>query len=313
MVFQDIRTNTPAWDTLGRDVAPHQVDEAICEGDLDWTVSKMPLRYYDAEAPMLAPARAEIDGHYATVRSDNGDALGIVGRNYTVMDNREVFEYARNLVDSSDVEIEKVVSMNGGRVLTILAKRPDHILIGGEEVVPYILFANSHDASLAFQAMAMPTRTFCQNVLRGGPAHERERRIKMRHTASIGERLEESRRALDISFRYTEKIVAYGDRMASLTFSEREFRQFLGRLVSTPPDASPAMETRRNLKRRAIKLVHEGENLNNIRGTAWGALQAVAEYEQHVMRYISEERRMTALLLDQQPLTKKAAAILSRN
>ena len=58
-----------------------------------------------------------------------------------------------------------------------------------------------------------------------------------------------------------------------------------------------------------FELYQTSDNLNNIRGTKWGALNAVVEFNQHAKSYSDAERRFLTVL-DRQNNDQRALNLL---
>ena len=107
---------------------------------------------------------------------------------------------------------------------------------------------------------------------------------KARHTARIEARLADARRTLGIAWRYYDELEEVGARLLAQRIGDADFERFLARLVPLP--APRADETNggravRNAERvrEAIRTAYRTTaDLSDIRGTGWGALQAVTAY-----------------------------------
>lgn len=331
-----VLANRPAWHGLGivfdeEELGTLTPDRALELSGLDWEVTKQPIGYYDDVAAI--PSRLQGGGdsefdleatlrpvadHYATVRSTDGKPLGVVGSRYSVVQNHEGFSYLEDICDSGEIAIESAMSLRGGAVVAILAKRPDHVLIAGEDTTPYLLFTNSHDGSAALQMMATPVRVVCQNTLALALGTAKNR-MKIRHTSGATQKIAEARSALQVSFRYTDELKKRGEAMASQKITDKDFDDFLASLVpikrtgdeSGEADPERAVTMRENKRFAIAGLYHHAENLAEIRGTRWGALNAVAEFEQHGIRYKSDERKLASIMNGEQRLTRDALKLLS--
>lgn len=288
-----IVTNKQAWHGMAAvhleaEAGKLYADEAIVKGGLDWEVGLVPVEYKDAV----------VEGKFFTVRIGDDKVLGVVGKSYRPVQNREGFRLLNDLVDSDDVEIETAISLRGGKTVAIVARRPENILIAGEDVVPYLIFTNSHDGTGSVTMLTSPVRVVCQNTLnvavRGAKSVYR-----VRHTSSATSRINEAREALQLSFSYSDSLAVMGEQLVSTKITDREFERFLKGLVPAPKPDGKNVRTVNNRERTrdGIREVYRKEdNLNDIRGTAWGALNAVAEYEDHGKKYRTDDRRFQAIV-----------------
>jgi hypothetical protein len=101
-------------------------------------------------------------------------------------------------------------------------------------------------------------------------------------------KLADARRTLGIAWRYYDELEELGGRLVRERIGEGDFERFLARLVPMPepePDATEGGRAVRNVERvrEAIRTAYRAApDLEHIRGTRWGALQAVTAYVDHV-------------------------------
>ena len=260
------------WHGLGAvlDTAPRSVAEAIGAAGLDWSVAKAPL--------MLASGEP-IDGYHATVRSDTGAVLGIVGERYRIVQNREAFAFIDALIGSA-MHFETAGSLHGGRRVWVLARLPEHVEVGGDEVRPYVLLMNSHDGSTALVAATTPVRVVCQNTLNWGLQKARQR-FSIRHTEAIAHRVHEARRVLDLSIDYYEQFKRTGDELASQRCTEAQLRRVLDELYPSGEGdtATPrTIRSREQVKERIAELFLHGATQGNAPRSKWSAVNAITEH-----------------------------------
>jgi phage/plasmid-like protein (TIGR03299 family) len=191
----------------------------------------------------------------------------------------------------------------------------------GEDVLPLLCFRNGHDGGLAVTVSVAPFRLACLNGMLL-PLADTQRTWKARHTANVEAKLADARRTLGIAWRYYDRLEELGARMIGERIGEGEFERFLTRLVPLPepkPDRSDGGRAVRNAERvrEAIRTAYRtASDLDDIRGTRWGALQAVTAYVDHTQptrqtagRTHAEARFERAT--EPQPLKDRALELLS--
>ena len=249
-----------------------------------WNVEKVPLEI-DFEG-----TRIVVPNHYATVRTDTGKVLGVVGEDYQPLQNEALFEFADRLLDSGDAMVETAGSLRSNRVVfvTVEVKRP--VQIADVDFKPYLVLAHSHDGTLATKALVTPTVVVCANTLR---LAQRDARYEyaVKHTYGQIRRLDDARQALGITFEYLDGFEAEIARLVDTDFTDRQFNELVTQLV---PD-SETVRGQTNAKNRR-------EELHKVwvsdpaaapwRGTAWGALNAVNTWETW-MKPVRKSRNVT--------------------
>jgi phage/plasmid-like protein (TIGR03299 family) len=250
--------------------------DALKLAGLDWQVRRA-LVFTGAGIVQRAVERA-----WATVRMSDGKPLGIVGERYVPVQNDQAFAFFDDIVGAGQAIYHAAGALDGGRKVWILAKLPGDILIreARDVVERYLLLVNSHDGSTALRMLMTPIRVVCQNTLSIALRQGAADGIAIRHTASATARLDEARRALGLAHHYYDEFASEVDRLACASYSDAQMKALVESLLPGVPDE---VSTRtRNQRARIISLFTEGQGHAAIAGTAWAALNAVAEYVDHV-------------------------------
>ena len=282
----------PAWHGKGNVVVGARTSaEAMALGGADFRVEKHPAF---TEVPVLGPEgvtlqRVRMPGRYAVTRELPGGTvrvLGDVGEQWTPFQNAEAAAFLDSLVDSGDLRYESVLVLHGGRVIVLLARRPDDIVIGdGDRIVPYIALVNSHDGSMALSVRPVETRVVCANTLQVA-LRERTLAWKVRHTSSLTGRVEEARRTLRLHYQHTQAWAEAMQRLLDQPFGYGQFHDMVTRLF--PVDTSPERKRRDPNAARRQGLLANYQRTRTVPpavlGTKWGAFNAATEYLEHGQR-----------------------------
>lgn len=262
---------------------------ALSIGGLDFMVEKWPLL---AVGPVEGTADATATTRrYATVRTDNGRALGIVGDVYRVLQNEDAFAFMDDLVDDGGAKYETAGVMFGGARVFISMEVPNHIHVDGDpsEYRLYLVVANSHDATSPVQAMVTTERVVCRNTLRAA-IKGAKRTWQVRHTTNLDGRLAEARQALGLSLKYADVFAETASAMVSRTLVDREVDNILATAFPLPEpregekELSEAVLARTDFA-RIRSVYHDSPSIEPVYGTAWGVMNAVTEYYDHVKDY----------------------------
>jgi phage/plasmid-like protein (TIGR03299 family) len=272
------------WHGLGtRLKEPATAAEAIKEARLDWRVTKEPLHVRKGRRYYVVP------NQFAVVREDQRkrgkcQALGVVGSEYTPLQNDEAFAFFDPIVGMKDAAIYHTAGVLGnGERVWILAKLPSEILVVGDDIVnKYLLLSNSHDGTSSVQVKFTPIRVVCENTLL--MALERGPTVRVTHTRHVRERLEQAQRLLGIiSDRFTE-IEKQFKAMAAVQVDKNRLAEYLGYVFRDPLDS----ENRKARQRVALDrswAAYFFESRSNqqkgVRGTLWAAYNGVTEYIDH--------------------------------
>ncbi len=275
-----------AWHRLGT-VLPERFDagQAMEHAALGgWNVRKEPLQAVVIGAEGVDTVAVE--GKFATVRNhpETGrpDVLGVVGDQYTVIQNEEHSDLLDALVDQSGAHYETAGSLRGGRSVFLTMKLPDTMQVGGVDGVDtYIAALNSHDGTSAFRLLVTPVRIVCANTQAAAIRAARST-FSIQHSSGARGRIEEARQALGLTFRYVAAFQAGAEKMINEAMSTAGFVAMTRVLCPVKDNATDRIKG--NAAKRELDFVQlfTGSDTNTaIRGTRWGAYQAITEWTDH--------------------------------
>ena len=231
------------------------IEETIQEAGLDYKVSSEPLMrvpndvieaILKGEPVSFSPTRNNIiTSHKATFREDSGNILGVVGRDYGIVDNVKAFEFINFIKEVSGEEpmIETAGALgHGERMFVTCRLGADCYLNGNSDAVKnYVVFTNSHDGSGAVMAFFTPVRVICSNTLnmaiRGAV-----NKVVFKHTKNVNMRLdweieENRKKALEVFSRSVEFSQTFMDKMLQLKsepVSAEQIRAITNQMFLTP-------------------------------------------------------------------------------
>lgn len=293
------------WHGLGvvLDEYPRDLDEALEKAGLEWSVDQKDLMVVNApewrddfdqvHPPELVPA----EGYKANIRRDTGALLGVVSDDYKVVENREAFRFLDALI-GSDLHFETAGSIQGGKRVWVLARLPEWVEVGGDQVGNFVWVANSHDGSLAVTSSITPVRVVCGNTYgaalrRSEYGEAAQRTYKFRHTGDLAIKFDEARKVMDLALNYSVQFKALGDRLAQERlsvdrFDSRVVKPLVG-LDNLDGLGDRAIRNREQNRETLIDLFSGRGEAGDTRGsspeTKWTAYGAVGEFADWHRRY----------------------------
>ena len=244
------------WQQFGKSFEGQNVGvvDAIKEIGADFNVSKQPLirvpqDVYDAikngtplDALNLSTANL-ISSHCATVRDDHDFTLGVVGRDYGVVQNTKAFEFIDFIKEVSGEEpIVETAGLlgNGERLFVTCRLGADSYLNPNDAVKNYVVFTNTHDGSGSIMAFFSPTRVICSNSLMFAIKHC-PNKVVFKHTKNVETRLdwereENRKKALEVfskSVKFSEKWMEEMLKLRTQNVDEDFKKDFAARLYLT--------------------------------------------------------------------------------
>jgi phage/plasmid-like protein (TIGR03299 family) len=258
--------------------------EALVAGGVDYEVEKRPLWAEENGLATLA-----IPGHFATVRTDTNQPLGVVGSRYAIVQNRDALSFFDPALGEGAASIDSVGSLAGGKRAFMLAKIPEVVeIVPGDAVERYLLFSNSHDGSSAVEVLFTPVRVVCQNTLSAALADAKKKkagRVSIRHTAGAKERLEAAHEVLGQERDYFTRIKAAFQYLAKRDLGRAEVASFVRDLLPGKLDAETKKITvstkTRNRRKAVVKAFEESPGSDMAGSTAWGLYNAATWFIDH--------------------------------
>lgn len=255
--------------------------EAIERGGLDFEVVKRPIAFRND-----AGGYKRLPDVFATVRSDNDTPLGVVKGRYQVIQNRVGGEMVDVLLDDGSAKIVAAGSWALGALGFVVAKIPADVTVGGvDNVQSFLVIDWSHDGSRPWRASIRMIRPACANTF---PVIVFSKSVKnaftLRHTGSIEGKIEQARSALGIGFAASAYFGQQAETLLAQKITPIDAMKMTELLIPNPKGDDGEVASRLQNRRDAIvELFANSPNLQNVGGTAWAYVNAVAEYADHVM------------------------------
>ena len=230
---------------------------------------------------VVLPGRSH-KNFFATVRTNpfdgEADVLGIVGERYNVLQNEDLFGFGDAILDGARWETAGSIK-NGTVVFGSLALDREIVLDPNgatDKVNTYLLVHTSHDGSLAVQASVTPVRVVCQNTLNAALSGVKQT-YKIRHTQTVTGKVQAAREALGIAHKYLDEFDKQAQEMITKEISEQQFFDIITNVYPKPEQDAKGSFTKWENKVDTLNDIYYGPTCENIRGTAWGAYNALTE------------------------------------
>lgn len=292
------------WGHYGADVEGLTSSAEVMEkSGLDFEVTELPLFAKSGDKTI------DVTSKKLLVRADIGLELGVVGKDYQVVQNSELFDFLDTAVGVGELKYVKAGMLREGDRVWVQAELPGTMRVGGtdDEIKKYILCHTSHDGSSAVRVMVTPIRLWCQNQLLNA-IRNAESSFSIRHTRTAQERLNDTFRAITMANQTFSNLQKSYDRMLDHKMTEREAMNFFETLVPDNPEATHTTRTE-NVRNQIMLLYHAGAGSEVTHGTMWGAYNAVIEYVDHfrTVRGNNMDSRFEGSTFGSGSLLKKAA------
>lgn len=169
------------------------VAQAIRQGGLDWMVELRHPITNDEDAVEALDWRQVVkieDVLTDGVMEKERRTLGMVKGRYTVLQNRAAFSFFDRATLEGAAVIKAVGHLDHGRVVWAVAARPNSIeLYPGEVIQQTMVLVTAHDGSHAAKVVFAPYRPSTGTMLGVKSQRRMTTEVRVRHTASIDERM----------------------------------------------------------------------------------------------------------------------------
>ena len=122
--FSFFSVKEKAWHGLGQIVEQYPTStEALQFAGLDYEVTKENLftACYNSDGELMDNT-TNVKSHFATMRKDTGAVLGIVGKDYEIVQNKDAFAFFDSIVSGDEIQYETAGALGKGERIFITAK-----------------------------------------------------------------------------------------------------------------------------------------------------------------------------------------------
>lgn len=252
------------------------IEEAIVAAGLDWEVE---LRHIFMEDDKGSPQG--ILNHYVSCRKKDNTVLGIVGKGYHPLQNRDAFRWFQPFLEGGEATLETAGSLKLGTKIWVLARiRRDPMIVGKEDMMRhYVLLSNSHDGSLAVRVGFTPIRVVCNNTLCFAHESKASKLLRVKHTSRVHENLEEIRGTIDLAQREFAATVEQYRRLASKQINSTDLVRYVRVVFGLKErQRTLAQEKQEKIIPSVVRLFENGRGSRTAGKNYWGAYNAVNEY-----------------------------------
>lgn len=297
-------TEGTPWHSLGTRVdGSMTAEQAIKAAGLGWTVTKEQLFRKD-----LSP----VEGAWATIASDTNEVLGVVGDQYTPLQNDRAFDFFDALSADGSIRFSTAGALGKGEKVWMLAHTPDHVveIVKGDPIETYLLLSNSHDGSSGVEVRSTSITVVCQNTL-GMATRGAKPSVRIRHTRTVEERL---RLAANIVAQHAQQQKDWTEAMQYLAkhpITDSLIHAFevemFGDLDSTPEGRAQTILSNKLDQFEALMLTGKGTEIPGRVGNLYGLVQAYTEWADWASPVRGTTDRSNAIVFGQAARDKQEA------
>lgn len=259
-----------SWTGIGITINEKTVDTALTKAKLNYTVQKETLWLAD---------KTKVDDMMANIYLDekgHKHILGVVGEKYEIVQNRDGFAFV-------DYISEGLKFVKGGMTHTgmvyLIAELPS-VDILGDKFNPYVIFRNSFNGKYQLSAAITPLRVVCQNQFNFAFNHVANT-INIRHSARVGERMEDAKEVLRGVANYMGKLNEVAKQFSKVKLTQGETEQAINMLFPTPDNADELKKVVLAHQKKAFAQMLNADDNQNHKHNAWGLVNAYTDFITH--------------------------------
>ena len=305
-------TKEKAWHNLGQIITNYPTSaEAIKHAGLDYEVEKRKLFTSSGEIILdnqTIQNKIEVPNYFCTVRTDNDAVLGVVGKDYQIVQNRDAFSFFDSIVGGDGILYETAGALGKGERVFITAKLPDYIRVGNDDLIEkYLFLTTSHDGSGSITAAFTPIRIVCNNTLNTA-MNNKTNTVCIRHTSNAKQRLEQAHKVMGISDMLSVQMENIFNHWTKIRITDNEVKKLIQSALVPNKEVLKIIQEGReeelstcftNMVDNAFEyaMTDETQLMDTTKGTVFGAYNSVTGYFQNVRNYKDEEAKLTSILM----------------
>jgi phage/plasmid-like protein (TIGR03299 family) len=308
------KTRKQAWVQAGTAVNAGSASEAARQAGLDWTVelSDMVVERKTIVSPYeTLTNKLDVPKRQAVIkRTEEGESvIGVVGDKYKIVQNMEVFSALDTLVDSGDARYTAAGEYNNGANIWMVMELPVGIQVANDPHAAFLLVQSSHDGSCAVRIRPIIERLFCANqinrIIKG--KHTNDYTYVMKHTTNSELSVSDIRNITQLTYDSIQEYESIAGILLDRKVDDRQVRNIFKAVWSLPSTVEEMPEhllSQGEKRQRTIALAgresawniySQSHTQENIRGTAFGAWQAVIEHADHYASGGSDRRAIATI------------------
>ncbi len=233
---------------------------------------------------ILVPSRI------ATIKSETREPIGLVSDRYEIYQNADAFKF---LEEIPDIQFVRAGETYNGMVY-IIGKLPT-LKVLDDEFTPYVIFQTSHNGWFSLRATICPLRIVCQNQF-AMSFKNMANTISIQHSKRLEGRIMEAQQLLKDTAIYMQGFTNTAEELALLKVTDTDRNKICDAFFESTKAITERQQAALMEKKSRFNLCYNDDDNGNFRGTAWGLINALTDYETHKERKQTEHSGDTAFM-----------------
>lgn len=271
--FAFVGSRDKIWHREGFEIAENaSLDEWIIQSGLSFKIESSPAFMQVGEEFI------QLEDKKVLFRGDTKVALSVVGKDFKIVQPKEVVEFFRDLVEKHDMKLSTAGSLFGGRRFWALAELgKDFEVTSGDKIVGNLLLTTAADGSLCTQARFVSTRCVCSNTLNIALKEKSQNVVKVSHRQQWDpEKAKMDLGLIDEGWYNFMKNVRV---LSSKKVTDKQAKDFYKDLIY--PSNKEATKIDEKKVDKLMDLYKSGTGADMSYGTYWGIINGITEAYTH--------------------------------
>lgn len=271
------------------------IEAALNLSGMNFKVVKIPVSFnINQDVKGMPPRYVKIPDQFALVRDDTRAVLGVVGKNYEILQNIEAFNFLDSLVEAG-AKIETAGTYGAKEARSFVCMSLEDVDILGDNFTPYFLLMNGFDGLQTVKCAFLTERVYCHNMVNRAFKNALAS-FSIRHSSLMNSRLDVAHKILSADAKQIQALKGQAELLALKPFTETQFLGWAHDMFPIKGDDLTKRAITLNTKKLDLLMeCYREDDLANVRGTAWGAIQAVSDFETHLLPARARKRPELAM------------------
>jgi len=293
------------WHGLGTFVGDDlSADEMMKVAGLDWEVELQQAYTKNSKGEFV-----EVPERQALVRTTDQAFFDFSSKQWKPVQNRDVFKFFDQFVKAGDMKMEAAGALRGGKIVFALAHlgaKSDHTLADGDVLKSYVMAANAHEVGNAFVLKQTNVRVECANKLSialgadwgSTNAKDEAGTFKMTHYREFDEAaMDEAQEMIGLARDRFGRFAKIANQLKKIGITNDIVLNVIAPIYAPKIEVKDLKADFEKHKTPTLQKLLESLNLapGAEPGTAWGLLNAVTHYEDHVSGRSNDARQASGL------------------
>lgn len=257
--------------------------ELVCEkSGLNWEVEKVPLftRETVVNNGIEDSYNLPVDDQFLVRRQTDKQQYGVLGNNFTILQNRDAFKWFQPWIESGLAKFETAGSLKQGAIVWAMAEivglQAD--VVPGDTITQRILLSNSHNGVQAVRGGFVQDRVVCRNTLNSAHNSKASKLLRVKHSRHLADNMLTLQRSMDVVRQEFSANMEVYRKLARTGFYRDDVVKLVKKIV-LDNDGSEKLSTRsENILEEILDSVRNSPGADAAPNTAWSAYNGVNYY-----------------------------------